>query len=64
MNCLTCDTPILERDCCFRKDSDDGAVGTMHDDCLIRELEFIGDHMKAGEIFRKADEFYKSLPKL
>lgn len=60
MICLTCGTEILERDSYFWQfDPDEDTEGAMHDDCLIRELEFIGDLKKAKQIYEGSVKAYK-----
>lgn len=67
MNCLICKTPILVRDSFFwrvDKDDKDESDGCVHDDCLIREAEFAGKYIEAGDIFRDSEKIYKTLPKV
>ena len=62
MNCLVCDTPILERDKYFWALDENDSDGCVHDDCMIRAYEFADEFIKAGDIFRDSDAIYKGLP--
>lgn len=57
-NCGICGTPIKSHEGSYTalKECDSGSV-RVHSDCMIRELEFSGDHKEAEEI-QVMDDFY------
>ena len=60
MICSACKTPILNRDnflWIIEKDTDSDAAA--HDDCVIRFMEFAGESIRAGDIFRDSDILYR-----
>jgi len=62
--CDICETEIRSHEGSYTalKECDSGSV-RVHSDCMIRELEFAGDHKEAGEIQAMDDYYAKQIEK-
>lgn len=67
MICLICETPILERDSFYWQfdiEYNDESAGGVHDDCLLREIEFRGDIKQAKQIYVESRKSYRNIKPL